>query len=107
MSAALLLLATLSVAEKSPLLGLTREQLLDREGEPKSQIVAGGREVIFLRASAWCGVVVEVDLLPADPAGAPPGGPDARGRTRFAFVGRTVGASSVPADTGTSGQQFP
>ncbi len=70
MSAALLLLATLSVAEKSPLLGLTREQLLDREGEPKSQIVAGGREVIFFarervvwrsgggrfvaRRSGWC-----------------------------------------------------
>ena len=78
MSAALLLLATLSAAEKSPLLGLTREQLLDREGEPKSQIAAGGREVMFFareRVVLRSGVVVEVDLLPADPAVRRPAAP--------------------------------
>lgn len=71
MTATLLMLATLSAAEKSPLLGLSREQLLDREGEPRSQIAAGGREVMYFvreRVVLRGGVVVEVDLLPADPA---------------------------------------
>lgn len=59
----------LFAAEKSPLLGLTREQLLDKLGEPKSQLAAGGREVILFtreRVVLRNGVVVEVDILPPD-----------------------------------------
>jgi hypothetical protein len=61
--------AVLFAAEKSPLLGLTREQLLDKLGEPKSNIAAGGREVVFFakeRVVLRNGIVVEVDLLPPD-----------------------------------------
>lgn len=64
-----LLAASAFAAEKSPLLGLTREQLLERQGDPRSQIAAGGREVMSFareRIVLRNGVVVEVDILAPD-----------------------------------------
>ena len=65
----LLSAAALFAAEKSPLLGLTREQLLDKLGEPKSQLAAGGREVILFareRVVLRNGIVVEADNVAPD-----------------------------------------
>ncbi len=64
-----LILATADAAEKKPLIGATRVQVLERFGEPKSAIVAGTREVLFFardRIVLRDGVVVEVEQLPAE-----------------------------------------
>lgn len=75
--AAVLLLVTLSAGEPPhPLLGATRDQLLNRFGEPRSQLSSGGREVWFYpreRLVLSNGVVVEVERIAADaPARVPP-----------------------------------
>ncbi len=88
--AAVLLLVTLAAGEPPhPLLGATRDQLLNRFGEPRSQLSSGGREVWFYpreRLVLSNGVVIEVERIaadapvkapaptpaPADPAPAPP-----------------------------------
>ena len=68
-----LLMLTVRGAEPvSPLIGLTRDQLLQRIGEPKSQIDAGARVIYFYpreRIVLRDNVVVEVDSLSPD---APP-----------------------------------
>lgn len=58
-------------AERSPLLGATRQQVVDRLGEPKSAIVAGSREILFFnneRLVLRDGVVVEVENIAAEVA---------------------------------------
>lgn len=69
--AAFLLLATIQAGEPPhPLMGLSRDQILNRLGEPRSQMTAGGREVMFYpreRLVLTNGVVVEVERLVADP----------------------------------------
>ncbi len=71
--AAVLLLVTLGAGEPPhPLLGATRDQLLNRFGEPRSQLSSGGREVWFYpreRLVLINGVVTEVERLAAE---APP-----------------------------------
>ena len=70
-----LLLATVRAAEPaSPLIGATREQVLTRYGEPKSQLAVGNRlvlnyprERIVLRDD----IVVEVEPLTAEPVRRP------------------------------------
>ena len=66
-----LLLATARAAEPKPsLMGATREQVLLRYGEPKSIIVAAGREIMFFareRVVLRNGIVVEVELLSSEP----------------------------------------
>ena len=55
--------------EASPV-GLTRDQVITRYGEPKSQIVAGNRLIMFFareRLVLRDGVVVEVERLAAEP----------------------------------------
>lgn len=65
-----LLLATARGAEPvSPLIGATRDQLLSRYGEPKSQIAAGNRVIYFYtreRVVLRDNVVVEVEPLGGD-----------------------------------------
>lgn len=68
---------TLDAAEpKRPsLIGATREQVLDRLGEPRSNIAAGNREVLFFareRVVLRDNVVIEVEQLPAEPPRRPP-----------------------------------
>jgi hypothetical protein len=75
-----LLLATARAAEPAPsLIGATRDQVLTRLGEPKSQITAGNREIMFFaqqRVVLRNGVVVEVEALPAEtPPKRPPATP--------------------------------
>lgn len=76
---AVVLTATIGGAaeSKSPsLVGATREQVLERLGEPKSSIVAGAREVLLFereRVVLRNNVVIEVDLLPAEPVRRPSG----------------------------------
>lgn len=83
---ALALAAAHAAEPKQPsLVGLSRDQLIARLGEPKSQIVAGNRVVLFFardRVVLRDGVVVEVERLPGEtprastpapvPAPAPP-----------------------------------
>ena len=74
--AAVLLLVTLAAGEPPhPLLGATRDQLLNRFGEPRSQLSSGAREVWFYpreRLVLINGVVIEVERIAADaPAKAP------------------------------------
>lgn len=69
--------ATCGAAETKapPLLGASREHVLERLGEPKSSIVAGPREVLLFereRVVLRNSIVVEVDLLPAEPVRRPP-----------------------------------
>src|SRR5258706_15996099 len=57
-----------------PLMGATREQVLARMGEPKSQIVLGNRAVYLYpreRVVLRDDVVVEVEQLAADPGRRP------------------------------------
>ncbi len=67
-----LVLANAPAAEqKASLMGATRDQVLQRYGEPKSHIAAGIREVMFFareRIVLRNGVVVEIEALPAEPA---------------------------------------
>jgi hypothetical protein len=74
-----LLLITARAAEPvSPLLGLTRDQLLSRHGEPRSQIATGSRVIYFYpreRVVLRDNVVVEVEAVAAEPA--PPPSPPA------------------------------
>jgi hypothetical protein len=99
----------------NPLLGATREQVLKRLGEPKSQIVTGNHEVLFFereRLDLVDNVVVEVEALAAQPAvrpaapptastpdaTAPPGNataPDAGSRAPAAAVPPTESEPSV------------
>jgi hypothetical protein len=61
--------ATTRAAEQSSLIGATRAQVVERYGEPKSQIVAGNRVVMFFareRIVLRDGVVIEVDRLPGE-----------------------------------------
>lgn len=58
-------------AEQHPLLGATREQVLNRNGEPRSTLEAGNRELLFYpreRIVLRDGVVVEVERLAVGPA---------------------------------------
>src|SRR6266496_3277408 len=63
-----LTLAVAQAAEPQPssLIGATREQVLERYGEPKSQIVAGNRVVMFFareRVVLRDGIVIDVERL--------------------------------------------
>jgi hypothetical protein len=66
-----LLLISLRGAEPvSPLIGATRDQVLARYGEPKSQIAAGSRVIFFYAREKIVlrdNVVVEVESLSAEP----------------------------------------
>lgn len=76
MAVALALANAPAAEQKRSLMGATREQVLQRYGEPKSHIAAGTREVIFFareRVVLRNGVVVEIEALPADaPVRRPP-----------------------------------
>jgi len=70
-------------------MGLSRDQVLDRLGEPRSQISTGGREVMFYpreRLVLSNGVVVEVERLASEPArkSPPPELPAARESSKTA-----------------------
>ena len=82
-----LLVAAARAAEPvSPLIGITRDQLISRYGEPKSQIEAGNR-LVFLypreRIVLRDGVVVEVEPFAGEPTApaAPPSAPTPEGTT--------------------------
>ncbi len=73
-AAALAVVPAQAAAEKHPLLGATREQVLSRYGEPKSQMAAGNREVwLFARERVILrgGVVVDVERIAAEPVRRP------------------------------------
>lgn len=75
-----LALVTAHAAEPKPpsLIGATREQVLARLGEPKSNILAGSREVLFFareRIVLRDNVVIEVEQLPAEAPPPPPPAP--------------------------------
>ncbi len=64
-------------AAPSPL-GLNRDQVIERYGEPKSQIAAGNRLVMFFareRLVLRDGVVIEVERLASEPVRRPPPAP--------------------------------
>jgi hypothetical protein len=69
--AAALLVATAQAADQRPsLIGATRSQVLQRYGDPTSQMVAGSREIMFFareRVVLRNGIVVEVEVLAAEP----------------------------------------
>lgn len=120
--AAGLLLATAHAAEQTPsLLGATREQVLVRHGEPKSQIAAGNREILFYpreRIILRNGVVVEVEPIAAEPvrrpapsestapANSPPANSDASGGAANAAVPGDSAPFSAPS-VSTSSPQVP
>lgn len=66
-----LMLATAFAAEPPhPLLGLSREQVLQRMGEPRSQMAAGGRGFMLYareRVVLRDGIVVDVERVAAEP----------------------------------------
>jgi hypothetical protein len=67
---ALVMPAFAEQAKPPSLVGTTREQLLDRFGEPKSQIQAGPREIIFfphLKVTLRNGVVIETEEVADEP----------------------------------------
>lgn len=76
-----LILTTGWTAEEAPLVGATRDQVLARFGEPRSQIVAGNREVMFFardRVVLRDGIVVEAEKLPVETPRAAPTPPPAQ-----------------------------
>src|SRR3954471_20553490 len=82
-------------------IGLTQEQVITRYGEPKSQIVAGNRVVMFFardRLVLVDGVVTEVERLPSEPPPRRPGAaPDSA--TPSPPAERTGAAGAVPPTT--------
>lgn len=76
---ALGLLTAWAAEPASPLLGATREQVLARLGEPRSQIEAGDRVVFFYakeRVIFRANVVVEVEAIVPEPVRRPPPAPE-------------------------------
>jgi hypothetical protein len=122
---AILLLPVVFAAEqKSPLLGLRRDQVIQQLGEPKNQLTAGTRVImIFARERVILrdGVVVEVEMLPpetgkravpdaepaatpgaaTEPAAATPQSPPATG-TRSGTPAATAAKADTPAPTTTA-----
>lgn len=103
--AAVLLSATIHAGEPPhPLMGLTRDQILNRLGEPRSQMMAGGREVMFYpreRLVLTNGVVVEVERLVADfprKAPAPEASPRAPGPGSTANAAEGTESATKSAD---------
>lgn len=99
--AAILLVATIQAGEPPhPLMGLTRDQIINRQGEPRSQMMAGGREVMFYpreRLFLTNGVVVEVERLTADlPRKAPAAEPSPRASAPPAGAAAKAGDGSEP-----------
>lgn len=101
-------LGTGIAADRRPsLVGATREEVLAKLGEPKSQIVAGSREVmlfaqerVFLRE----GRVVEVEPLPVEPARPVPPPPAASAQGTNAAETATSSAPVAPAEPRTEAQ---
>jgi hypothetical protein len=92
--AAALVLVSARAADQRALIGATREQVLARFGEPKSNIVAGNREILFFpteRVVLRNNVVVEAEELASD---------SAPRRATTADAG-TTGASSANATPAT------
>lgn len=107
--AAALILATAFGAEQKPsLVGATRDQVLSQYGEPRSVMVAAGREIMFFakeRVVLRDGVVVEVEPLPAEPAprraGAttPAPAPAAEPAASSSTASEPAAAATAPATT--------
>jgi hypothetical protein len=102
----------LSSAETKPnsLVGATREQVLEKLGEPKNTIVAGNREVLLFdrdRVTLRDNVVIQIERLPepvrrpAPPAETAPAAPAAAttGSTSPASTDATANRIPVPAPT--------
>jgi hypothetical protein len=95
----LLLVAAYAAEPVSPLIGITREQLLSRRGEPRSQMETGNR-VVYLypreRVVLRDNVVIEVELLAAEPteSSAPPSA-----TTSPPAEGAPNGERTLPAQT--------
>jgi hypothetical protein len=111
------LLATAQAADPAPsAMGLTRDEVLNRYGDPKSQIAAGNRVVMIYakeRLVLRDGVVVEVERLPTEPVRkAPPPPPPApvaaaTDGTTTPASGADRPATSTPAAATTSQPAMP
>jgi hypothetical protein len=101
--ASLLLGAALMAAEgTSPFIGLTRDQVLAKLGQPKSNIAAGDREVLFFtreRLVLRNNVVVEAEDIPVEPP-PPPAAP-------AAATTDTASAPAAPVATTTEPPKAP
>ena len=80
----------------SPLVGVTRDQLLSRYGEPKSQIETGNRVVFFYPREKIVlrdNIVVEVEQIAGEAAPSTPSEPPAAGVSPAAPAGPATGSS--------------
>ncbi len=99
---ALMVCHAIAADRKPSLVGATRAQVIARFGEPKSQIVAGDRQVLFFtgeRVVLRNDLVIEADEIPVEappPAAAPSDQGSAAG-------GNTTGTSSTNTATPTGG----
>jgi hypothetical protein len=104
-----LLLVAHAAEPVSPLVGQTRDQILSRYGEPRSQIESGNRVIFFYpreRIVLRDNVVVEVEELAPDaaaPSPTPPGAtPGTQGTPRETTPSGTRPAASTPQGRGGS-----
>ena len=104
--ATVLALAVVNAAEPAPtLLGANRDQVIRRLGDPRSQIAAGNRVVMFFaheRVVFRDGVVVEVERIAAESArrSLPSPPPATLVVGQMPATGEPVAAASVPAVPG-------
>lgn len=107
MAVAFSLVAVRAAEPKQPsLIGVTREQVLARLGEPKSNIVAGSREVLFFprqRVVLRENVVIEVEQLPAEAPRRPPPPPVEPIPAPAVAAGASPGAPGATAAPGPAG----
>lgn len=103
-----LVLAANAAEPPSPLVGATREQVMARYGEPKSQIVIGNRVILNYqreRVILRDGVVVDVEKIaePRVPTPAPaPAATDATATAPAAGERSAAPAATAPASSGTT-----
>lgn len=110
------LMTAMAVLAEEPslasLMGANRQQVLARLGEPKSNLVAGNREVLLFereRIVLRNNIVVEADLLPAEPVRLPPPpepaeavAPAATGATDAPAAGTSAPPDEAPAEPAPS-----
>lgn len=125
-AAALVLAFAYAADDKSKLVGINREQVLARYGEPRSVMKAGGREILFFareRVILRDGVVVDVEPIATEPGAprtsaapagssaaivlAPSAAAPAAAGTQPATAAAPAPATAAPATPATAGTETP
>jgi hypothetical protein len=94
--------------QQPSMMGATRDQLIARYGEPKSQIVAGNRVVLFFARDKFVlrdGVVIEVERLPdaAARAPTPPSQAQPAGAAAESTAAPSTGERATKVDAASAG----